>query len=214
MKSVSKFFYKAVNKLFYLFTEMCSFVYLGIALNAINIQRGRLSIKGFPRFIVHKEGRVVIGDDFSMNSGKLHNPIGRNQRCILSVGKGAVLTIGRHVGMSSVAIVCEQSITIGDHVKIGGNTLIYDTDFHSLDATLRAQEPEDRKLVKRKPVTIGNHVFIGGHCIVLKGTIIGDRSIIGAGSVVSGIIPPDEIWGGNPARFIRNIHPVTLTTAE
>lgn len=41
--------------------------------------------------------------------------------------------------------------------------------------------------------------------MILKGSIIGARSIIGANSVVSGTVPADEIWAGNPAKFIRKI---------
>ena len=58
---------------------------------------------------------------------------------------------------------------------------------------------------KTAEVKIGNNVFIGANTIVLKGVTIGDRSIIGAGSVVTKNIPEDEIWGGNPAKFIRKI---------
>ena len=56
-----------------------------------------------------------------------------------------------------------------------------------------------------KRVTIGNDVFIGANCYIGKGVSIGDRSIIAAGSVVVKSIPPDEIWGGNPAKFIKQI---------
>ncbi|WP_407947752.1 acyltransferase [Pontiella desulfatans] len=59
---------------------------------------------------------------------------------------------------------------------------------------------------KSSPIKIGNDVFVGTNSIILKGATIGDRSIIAAGSIVSGSIPPDEIWGGNPARLIRKIN--------
>lgn len=49
-------------------------------------------------------------------------------------------------------------------------------------------------------------MFIGAGTTILKGTTIGSRSIIGAGSIVSGTIPADEIWAGNPARRIRGIN--------
>ena len=52
---------------------------------------------------------------------------------------------------------------------------------------------------------IENNVFIGANSMILKGVKIGDRSIIGAGSVVTKNVPSDQIWAGNPAKFIREI---------
>ena len=57
-----------------------------------------------------------------------------------------------------------------------------------------------------KPVVIGNNVWIGMNACILPGIVIGDNSIIGAGSVVTRSIPPDEIWVGNPAKFVKKLH--------
>ena len=51
---------------------------------------------------------------------------------------------------------------------------------------------------------IGNDVWIGAKCLVKGGVTIGDGAIIGMGSVVTHDVPPYEIWGGNPARKIRD----------
>ena len=56
-----------------------------------------------------------------------------------------------------------------------------------------------------KPVHIKENVFIGAHSIILKGVVIGENSIIGAGSVVTKSIPSNQIWAGNPAKYIRNV---------
>ena len=56
-----------------------------------------------------------------------------------------------------------------------------------------------------KPVVIGNDVFIGAKSIILKGVTIGENSVIGAGSVVTKSVPANQIWAGNPAKFIRCI---------
>lgn len=107
--------------------------------------------------------------------------------------------------MSNVAIHCHNSITIGNCVNIGAGTQIFDTDFHSLDWEDRRDKTDVIKQ-KTKPVLIGDFVFIGADSIILKGVHIGEKSIIGAGSVVSHNIPPEEIWAGNPAVFIRKIN--------
>ena len=52
---------------------------------------------------------------------------------------------------------------------------------------------------------IGKNVFIGMGSIILKGTQIGDNTVIGAGSVVSGVIPSNVVVAGNPAKVIREI---------
>ncbi len=52
-------------------------------------------------------------------------------------------------------------------------------------------------------VLIKKNAFIGAHTIILKGVTVGERSIIGAGSVVTKSIPDDEVWAGNPAKRIR-----------
>ena len=48
-------------------------------------------------------------------------------------------------------------------------------------------------------------MLIGAHAIILKGSHIGARSVIGAGSVVSGNIPADCIAAGNPCKMIKNL---------
>lgn len=200
------YLYKIINKINFEVYNLFSSIYVFVSIRAlkIKIKKGR-KINGFPRFIIKKNSKIDIGENFAVNSGYLYNPIGRNQRCIFSVAENAKLKIGDNVGLSSVAIICQTSIIIGNNVKIGGNTLIYDTDFHSLDFKERVAFPEITSNIKRKKVVIGDNVFIGGHSIILKGVEIGSNSIVGAGSVVSKNIPPNQIWAGNPARFIKEI---------
>ncbi|WP_235934433.1 acyltransferase [Sunxiuqinia indica] len=170
-----------------------------------NVKFGKFKTNGFPYVSVAQGGSCIIGDDFQMNNGNVGNPIGRPQRCIFFVDRGAKLIIGKRVGMSSTAIIAHQRIEIGDYVKIGGGVCIYDTDFHSLDAESRKQPETDTKLKKNMPVKVGNNAFIGAHSTILKGVEIGENSIIGACSVVSKSVPANEIWAGNPAICIKKL---------
>jgi acetyltransferase-like isoleucine patch superfamily enzyme len=163
----------------------------------------KLKSHGVPILDIWKSGRFQVGDYFSMNNGDLYNVIGRQQRCTFLVRSNAHLIIGEHVGISGTAIICTKSITIGNYVKIGGNTVLYDTDFHSIDYLARMNKDTDDLATKTAPIVIGDHVFIGAHSTILKGVSIGNNSIIGACSTVTKSIPPNEIWGGNPAKFIR-----------
>lgn len=123
----------------------------------------------------------------------------------ITVDKDAELVIGDYSGTNNVTLLCYKQIHIGDYVNIGNGTYIYDSNFHSLDWRIRRNRVEDIANAKTAPVHIGNHVFIGARCIIGKGITIGDKSIIAAGSVVTRNIPSGEIWGGNPAKFIKKI---------
>jgi len=92
-------------------------------------------------------------------------------------------------------------------VNIGAGCLIFDSNFHCPDWRIRGSgnREEDVNSAKTASVYIGNYVFIGARCIICKGVHIGDKSIVAAGSVVVKDIPAGEIWGGNPAHFIKRI---------
>ena len=175
-------------------------------LKGYNVSYGRgLISNGLPKIKTFPRSKFHIGKNFYMNNGKNFNMIGRQQQCYFVVLNDAHLQIGNNVGMSSTAIFCTLKITIGDYVKFGGNTCIYDTDFHSLDYLHRQSRSTDLANAKSKEVCLGNNVFIGAHSTILKGVNIGDNSIIGACSVVTKSIPSNEIWAGNPAKFIKNV---------
>ena len=181
--------------------------YTRIHLRANGVQLGAgCRSNGVPELEMSVKGHFTAGRGLELQNGRHYNMIGRQQPCYFIVGKHAELTIGEHVGLSGTAIVCHQSVSIGDHTCIGMNCVIYDTDFHDLDFRKRATIPEDYSSVRRRSVRIGRHVFIGAHSTILKGVTIGDGAIVGAGSVVTKDVPAGEIWGGNPARRLQTNH--------
>ena len=173
-------------------------------LNGVSYDDG-LRVMGVLKVLVTRRGNVRIGKNLRVNSGDNYNVIGRQQKCIFWVE--GVLTIKDNVGISTSAIICNHQITIGNNVVIGGNTVIYDTDFHSLDAGQRNDPEQDRVNTRWASVTIGDNVFIGAHTTILKGVTIGDNSVVGACSVVTKNIPANELWAGNPAVCIRKSLP-------
>ena len=177
--------------------NICRFRYLGVSFGK------HLRIYGHLGLRVH--GTFKVGKYFTCNSGTMENAMGRNVRSFIRVNESASLLIGSNTGMSSSCIRCSNSIKIGDNVKIGALTIITDTDAHSLDYKLRRDPYTDARNAKSSPVIIEDDVFIGASSIICKGVTIGARSIIGAGSVVTRSIPSDEVWAGNPARFIRSL---------
>lgn len=148
-------------------------------------------------------GRIVIGNNVSINSHRIADPIGGDTKTMLLSGVGGKLVLHDGVSISNTTIFASQHIEIGEQTCIGGGVKIYDTDFHSSDAVKRLNGNVD---VPSKPVIIGKRVFIGGHSIILKGVTIGDEAVIGAGSVVTKDVPAGEIWAGNPAKFIKKVN--------
>lgn len=172
-----------------------------LKLRLFGVKHGRITIFG-PLLILNK-GKMTIGQDARINSGKYKNPIGGDTRSSIVVKANASLQIGTNFRMSNSAIYCANGITIGDNVMVGGSCKIWDSDFHPIDPDVRLATPNEN--FKTAPIHIHNNVFIGGTSIILKGVTIGENSVVGAGSVVSSSIPANEIWAGNPARFIKKL---------
>ncbi|HPA78767.1 MAG TPA: acyltransferase, partial [Kiritimatiellia bacterium] len=149
-----------------------------------------------------ERGAIRIGRSVTLISRFGANLVGLTSPVVLDCRRGGHIEIGDCSGCSGAVISSHSSVKIGRHVKIGGNVRIYDHDFHSLDFQVR-REAEDQLQIQTRPVEIGDDVFIGANAIILKGVSIGARAVVGAGSVVSRNIGPDEIWAGNPARLIR-----------
>lgn len=178
--------------------------YLKLKLNKVQFGSGLIS-NGIPITSISLKSKVVIGERFMMNSGKYHNMIGHQQACYLVTYENAELIIGNNVGISSTAIVSFNKIVIGNNVRIGGGTTIYDSNFHSLNYQDRIPIPEIKDNIKTAPVFINDNVFIGANCTILKGVTIGENSIIGACSVVTKDIPEGCIAAGNPCKVIKRI---------
>lgn len=196
------FVFRIIRILFHVICGWYNFVMTILCFRINHVKCLSFRTKGKPLIQISKGGMLSIGKNFSMNNGKHGNAIGFVSPCVFQVASGCKIAIGDNVGISQTAMIALADITIGDYVKIGGGTRIYTTDFHALDAQVR-RTPQDKIDRKCQSVHIGNDVFIGGGCFILKGVTIGDRSIVAAGSVVCKSIPADEVWGGNPARFIR-----------
>ena len=157
--------------------------------------------KGCPIIDIKKGATIHWGKNVWLNN--YHNTAWYTS-CMIHVGAEGCLTIGNQSGMNGALIFCDNSITIGSHVNIGGGTRIYDTNFHNMDWQAR-REPLLNRVAKTAPITIGDDVFIGTNCIIGKGVNIGSRSVIAAGSVVVKDIPADCIAAGNPCKVIRTL---------
>ncbi len=108
------------------------------------------------------------------------------------------IIIGNNVVLSpGTIIVAHQRVSIHDHVMIGEYCSIRDQD-HRLDEKNIRQSG-----YRTSPITIGRETWIGRGSVILKGVAIGEQVVIGSNSVVTRNVPPNEIWVGTPARFLR-----------
>ncbi len=89
-----------------------------------------------------------------------------------------------------------KPVVIGDDTGIGGHCLIF-----THGAWLNAL---DGYPVTYEPVTLGKSVWLPWRVFVMPGATIGDGSVIGANSLVSGTIPPGSLAVGTPAKVVRS----------
>ena len=115
---------------------------------------------------------------------------------------GSNIQIGERVFVNYGCVILDSAlVAIGDHVQLGPGVHIYTVN-HPLDAIARRSTVE-----YGRPVRIGDDVWIGGSTVICPGVSIGDRSVIGAGSVVTRDVPKDVLAVGNPCRVIRSLGP-------
>lgn len=117
----------------------------------------------------------------------------------ISLQDGAKITIGQNVSINrNISIVSRLKVDIGNECIIGPNVTIYDHD-HSFDYD------GYKEGYKKGEVVIEPHTWIGANVVILRGTRIGSNSIIGAGSIVSGIIPPHSLVVSNRDLIVQKI---------
>lgn len=113
---------------------------------------------------------------------------------------GSNIYTGDNVFFNFNCIVLDvMPVTIGSRTLFGPNVQIY-TATHPMEHEQRALGLEFAR-----PITIGEDVWIGGSAVICPGVTIGDRSVIGAGSVVTRDIPSDVFAAGNPCKMIRKL---------
>lgn len=165
----------------------------------INLGR-HVSFSGRCLFYRFPGTTIKIGNNCHFASKLNMNKIGLSRPCSISTLKSdynkAKILIGDNCGFSGTVIGAFKSVTIGNNVKCGANTLITDADWHLEDP--RSGTPSD--------VVIEDNVWLGEGVKVLKGVTIGKNTVIGAGSIVTKNIPANVIAAGNPCKVIKSIN--------
>ena len=145
-----------------------------------------------PCFSIVDSGNVTIGDGCFLQAS-------------FFTRFGSSIRLGSHVGSShGTELVADESISLGDHVMLSYDISIYDTNSHSTDHLARRVSLEGHGAEHAKPVTkpvrIGSDCWLGKGVMVLKGASLGERCIVGMGTVVpAGEYPAgSRILGSKP----------------
>lgn len=170
--STTPFLDKAVNRLFNIF--------LDAVLYKLNIVTYVIPFHSIRKFIFRIAG-VKIGKNSFIHMGtRFYFPKG------VRIGNGTI--IGDRCVLDGRA-----KLTIGDHVDIASEVLIYNSEH---DVNSENFDPIEA------PVTIEDYVFIGPRAIILPGVKIGKGAVVAAGAVVTKDVGEYEIVGGVPAKLI------------
>lgn len=169
------------------------------------IQKVQLYVMGNENSVVLKKGAAIEQGSYIEISGN-NNKITVESESILRdvwieiYGNNCELSIGKNtiINKGSLFAIGEDhnSIEIGDGCQIARGVYCYASDMHTVIK-------EGKKINVSKPIKIGNHVWIGSRSTVLKGTIIRDDVVVGAGSVVAGEYDRNQVVVGNPARIVN-----------
>lgn len=113
------------------------------------------------------------------------------------------VTVGKNCKIQSHTFICE-GVVIEDYAFVGhGVTFINDKYPRSTTTDGSLQTEDDWKV---EPTVVKKGASIGSGATILCNVTIGEGAVVGAGSVVTGDVPPETIVAGNPAKIIRSIN--------
>ena len=163
--------------------------------------------------IFQVNGKLEFGNDFGQTNRTFIN-LEENASLIIDgdfwigngvrifVGKNGLLKIGgrekesRSGITSNSAIFAYKKVEIGKDFLSAWNVFITDCDWHQLECDGKSQIQSD--------VIIGNHVWVAHNCSILKGTQIGNGSIVGSHSLLNGkVYPANSLVAGIPAKVLK-----------
>lgn len=171
------------------------------------VRRGaRVRFRGLANIEVHKQAQITLGDGVVLNSSNhsYHANMAAPAK-LLADRAGAEITIGARSRLNGACVHAWKRVTIGSDCLFAAGVQIIDANGHELAPA----DPADRlhKQDEPRPIEIGDAVWLGMNVVVLPGAKIGSGSVIGANSVVSGVIPSGVIAAGQPATVIRPLKP-------
>lgn len=138
---------------------------------------------------------IKIGDSTTILSNARLAVYGSSSEANITIGNNCYIGFG-----FSALASAEANISIGDNVLFASNVLVTNEN-HGIDP--ESDIPYMDQKLSARDVVIGNGCWIGEKACILSGVTIGEKCIIGAGSIVTKSIPSYSIAVGNPARIIK-----------
>ena len=138
------------------------------------------------------EGRLEIGANTLLEPGVWITAPGVAR---VRIGSGTFLNLG-------VMVASLELVEIGDHCMFANGCYISDASHRFDDPT---KPVTWQGFTSKGPTRIGDNVWCGANVAVTSGVTIGERSVIGANSVVTTDIPAFSVAAGAPARVLRTI---------
>ena len=138
------------------------------------------------------EGRARIGPSVLIEPGCWFTLPGAAE---LDVGEGTFINIGCMIAVSG-------NVSIGKHCMFANHCFVTDADHRFDDPELPITW---QGFTSKGPVTIGDNCWFGTNCVVTSGVTIGERTVVGANSVVTRDLPAGVIAAGAPAKVIKAI---------
>jgi acetyltransferase-like isoleucine patch superfamily enzyme len=167
--------------------------------NRAQIHWEMLRREAFVRWPVHgnvlealRERRLEIG------AGALLEPgvwITAPDRARVRIGAGTFLNMG-------VMVAAERLVEIGEHCMLANGCFVTDSSHRYDDPELPVPW---QGFVSKGPTRIGDNCWLGTNVVVTSGVTIGERCVIGAGSIVTRDLPPFSVAAGVPAKVLRKI---------
>ncbi len=135
-----------------------------------------------------------------------NNTVKIEHDCVLKnvdiwISDGGIVEIGHNThfsGKTHIACIEGKMVHIGEKCLFSDTITFRTGDSHSI------LDSDGKRINKAKDIIIGNHVWIGQQVIVLKGTTVGEDSIVGTGSLLTGkTYDSNSIIAGVPAKIVK-----------
>ncbi|PYX31863.1 MAG: acetyltransferase [Acidobacteria bacterium] len=184
------------------FAESCEWIAKRVRGRLLYRKLGAKNLQLGPRPIIRGLCCIRIGQNFSAGQGLWLEAItqynGQPFTPTIKIGNNVCFSQGAHVAATN-------SVEIGDGVLLGSKVIITDHNHGSYSGAGSSPvvPPTARPLDSNRGVSIGAKVWIGDGVVVTPGCTIGEGAVIGANSVVYGVIPPFTVSAGAPARILK-----------
>ncbi len=153
------------------------------------IVMGGVVLKHASIYIGGSDNTILISSNAFLEKSSLHI---ENNNCIIEIGEGSF------IGPSHLACTENGSkLQVGSNCMVSSNVNIRTGDSHSI------LDSDGNRINYAESVHIGNHVWIGEGAKILKGSSIGENSVVATGAIVTKKMPAGCLIGGIPAKILK-----------